>query len=157
MSDRGEAQALAERVGTALFQRDRSSHFLGVALDAIGPGYARMSMTVSEGMLNGVGICHGGFTYKLADDSFAYACNSHGRTAVGQSCTISYPASAHLGDRLTAECREVHRKGRSGTYDVVVTRQTGEVVALFRGQCRILDSHILDTPALGGPGGAAPT
>jgi acyl-CoA thioesterase len=157
MTDRGEAQALAERVGDVMFRRDRSSHFLGCTLEAIAPGFARMAMTVTEGMLNGVGICHGGFTFKLADDAFAYACNSHGRVAVGLTCTISYPAAAHLGDRLTAECREVHRKGRSGIYDVVVTRQTGEVVALFRGQCRSLDSHVLDAPALGGPGGAAPT
>lgn len=146
MTERGEAQALAEAVGAALVERDNSSRFLGVTLDAIAPGYARLSMTVTDAMLNGVGICHGGFTYKLADDSFAYACNAHGRVAVASSCTISYPAAAHLGDRLTAECREVHRKGRSGTYDAVVTRQTGEVVALFRGQCRFLDGHILDTP-----------
>lgn len=144
MTDHAKAQALAERVGAAIRKRDNSSRFLGVSLDAIGPGYARLSMTVTEDMLNGVGICHGGFTYKLADDAFAYACNSHGRVAVGQNCTITYPAAAHLGDRLTAEGREVFRKGRSGTYDVTVTTQTGDVVALFRGQCRILDGHILE-------------
>jgi acyl-CoA thioesterase len=144
MTDHAKAQALAERVGEAIRERDNSSRFLGVSLEAIGPGFARMSMSVTEDMLNGVGICHGGFTYKLADDAFAYACNSYGRIAVAQHCTITYSAPARLGDRLTAECREVLRKGRGGTYDVVVTTQTGEVVALFRGQCRILDGHIIE-------------
>ena len=144
MTEESKGQALAERVGAAIRERDNSSRFLDVALDAIAPGYARMSMTVTEDMLNGVGICHGGFSYKLADDAFAYACNSYNRVAVALSCTITYPAAARLGDRLTAECREIHRKGRNGTYDCVVTSQTGEVVALFRGQCRILEGHIIE-------------
>lgn len=144
MGDHGKALALAQRVGAAIHERDNSSRFLGVSLDEIRPGFARMSMTVTEDMLNGVGICHGGFTYKLADDAFAYACNSHNRMAVALSCTITYPSAARLGDRLTAECREVFRRGRNGTYDAVVSTQDGEVVALFRGQCRVIEGHIVE-------------
>jgi acyl-CoA thioesterase len=143
MTEAGKALDLAQRVGQAIMARDNSSRFLGVSLDEIRPGYARMSMTVTEDMLNGVAICHGGFTYKLADDAFAYACNSYDRIAVALSCTIAYPNPARLGDRLTAECSEVYRKGRNGTYDVAVINQEGVVVGLFRGQCRVLDGHIL--------------
>jgi acyl-CoA thioesterase len=138
------AQTLAERVGRAMFEKDESARFLGVTLDAIGPGFARMSMIVTRPMLNALNLCHGGFTFKLADDAFAYACNSHNRNAVGLSCTISYPAAAREGDRLTATCHEIHRKGRNGTYDVTVTKQDGEVVALFRGQCRVIEGHIVE-------------
>ena len=137
-------QELAERVGAAFGLRDATAGFLGIVLDEIRPGYARMSMTVTKDMLNGVAICHGGITYTLADTAFAYACNSHDRVAVALSCTITYPAAAKLGDRLTAQCHEIHRKGRNGTYDCAVTTQTGEVVALFRGQCRILEGHIVE-------------
>lgn len=137
-------QALAERVGQAIVEKDESSRFLGVRLEEIGPGFARMSMTVTHPMLNGLGLCHGGFTYKLADDAFAYACNSHNRPAVGLNCTISYLAPAREGDVLTATCEERHRKGRSGTYDVTVTNQSGEVIALFRGLCRVLDGQIVE-------------
>jgi acyl-CoA thioesterase len=136
-----DAQALAEQVGRAIMANDPSSHFLGVTLDEIRPGYARMSMRVTKDMLNGLGICHGGFTYKLADDAFAYACNSYNRHAVALACTITYPAAAQEGDLLTAECVETHRKGRNGTYDVTVSRPDGEVVALFRGHCRVIDGH----------------
>ena len=139
---------LAERVGRAMMARDASSHFLGVSLEEVRPGYARMAMTVTADMLNGLGLCHGGFTFKLADDAFAYACNSYNRNAVGVTCTVTYPASAHLGDRLVAEAVEVLRKGRTGLYDVTVANQKGEVVLLFRGQCRVVDGHILpDGPA----------
>jgi acyl-CoA thioesterase len=142
--DGNEAQVLAERVGQAMMARDASSRFLGVRLEEIRPGFARMTMTVTGDMLNALGTCHGGFTYKLADDAFAYACNSYNRSAVALSCQISYPAAAHEGDRLTAVCEERHRKGRSGTYDVTVSNQDGEVVALFRGHCRLLDGSYVE-------------
>lgn len=138
------AQDLAEQVGRAMLDRDDSARFLGVRLESIAPGRATLSMTVTAPMLNALKLCHGGFTFKLADDAFAYACNSHNRVAVGVSCTISYPAAARLGDRLTATAEERHRKGRGGTYDVTVTNQDGEVVALFRGLCRILDGAIVE-------------
>ncbi len=137
------SDALAARIGRAMMDRDASSRFLGVSLEEIRPGYARMAMTVTADMLNALGLCHGGFTYKLADDAFAYACNSHNRNAVGVACTVSYPAAARQGDRLVAEAHEVLRKGRTGIYDVAVTRQDGEVVLLFRGQCRVVDGHVL--------------
>jgi acyl-CoA thioesterase len=39
-----------------------------------------------------------------------------------------------MHDRLVAEASEVVRAGRSGVYDVRVTNQKGELVALFRGK-----------------------
>jgi acyl-CoA thioesterase len=139
-----DAGNLAARVGAAMQERDNSLGFLGVALEEIRPGYARMSMTVTAPMLNALGLCHGGFTYKLADDAFAYACNSYNRNAVGLNCTISYLAPAREGDVLTAICEERHRKGRSGTYDVTVTNQNGEVIALFRGLCRVVEGCYIE-------------
>lgn len=148
MSEAEEAAlTLARRVGAAMFERDASTRFLGVRLEDIRPGYARLSMRVTADMLNALGMCHGGFTYKLADDAFAYACNSHNRKAVALSCSITYPAAAREGDLLVAECVERHRKGRNGTYDVMVAREDGEVVALFRGHCRVIEGHVLPEEA----------
>lgn len=144
-------QRLAERVAEALARRDTTSRLLGIVLDEVAPGHAVMSMTVTGDMLNGVEIGHGGITYTLADTAFAFACNSHDRPAVALSCTITYPSAARLGDRLTARCHEVHRKGRNGTYDCTVTNQDGDVVALFRGQCRILEGHIVGHIVEGNP------
>ena len=39
-----------------------------------------------------------------------------------------------MHDRLVAEASEVARAGRKGVYDVRVTNQKGELVALFRGK-----------------------
>jgi acyl-CoA thioesterase len=78
-----EAQALAEAVAAAMFARDPASQGLGMRVDAIAPGYARMSMAIREDMLNGHRTCHGGFIFTLADSAFAFACNSHNLVTVG--------------------------------------------------------------------------
>ena len=69
------AQDLANAVAQAMYQNDRASQALGMVLDEVRPGYARMSMAVRPDMLNGHEICHGGMIFTLADSTFAFACN----------------------------------------------------------------------------------
>ena len=104
-----------------------------MTLDAVGPGSARLSMTVQKHMANGQKVCHGGYIFTLADSAFGYACNTHNQRTLSASATIDYLAPAFVEDRLTAEAREVERKDRRGIYDVKVVNQKGETVALLRG------------------------
>jgi len=143
MSDQGKAQQLAEAVAEALYARDHAVHTLGIALAEIRPGFARMTMTVRPDMLNSHDICHGGFTFTLADTAFAYACNSYNHITVAAGCDIVYPAAGRVGDLLTAVAEERLLRGRSGVYDVTVTNQKGEVTALFRGQCRRIEGKVI--------------
>lgn len=129
-----DAQRLAELAGRAMLERDPASRGLGMSLDAIGPGHARMSMPVREDMLNGHACCHGGYIFMLADSAFAFACNSHNFNTVGAGCTIEYLAPARPGDVLVAEAREQALQGKSGIYDVVVLDQDGRKIALLRGK-----------------------
>jgi len=138
-----EAQALAQAVGAAMFDSDPASQGLGMKVDAISPGHARMSMAVRADMLNGHGSCHGGFIFTLADSAFAFACNSHNLTTVGAACTIDYLAPARLHDVLTADASEQALAGKSGVYDVKVTNQDGRTVALFRGKSHRVSGHII--------------
>lgn len=134
MTETIEAEALAEAVGRGMYERDHCARAHGIALEAIAPGYARMGMTVRPDMVNGHDIGHGGMTFTLADTTFAYACNAGNHATVAAACSIVFPAPARLGDRLTAECRVAHQRGRAGVYDTIVTNQEGTVVGLFRGQ-----------------------
>jgi acyl-CoA thioesterase len=129
-----DPQALAELAGKTMYERDPASQRLGMALDEIRPGYARMSMRVREDMLNGHGTCHGGYIFMLADSAFAFACNSHNFNTVGAGCSIDYLAPGREGDLLTAEAVEQALSGKTGVYDIVVTDQDGRKVALFRGK-----------------------
>jgi acyl-CoA thioesterase len=129
-----DAQALAELAGKTMYERDPASQALGMRLDAIRPGYARMTMAVREDMLNGHRTCHGGYIFMLADSAFAFACNSHNFNTVGAGCTIDYLAPGRQGDLLTAEAVEQALSGKTGVYDITVTNQEGRTVALFRGK-----------------------
>ena len=130
----GELQALAELAGKTMYERDPASQALGMLLDEIRPGYARMSMRVRGDMLNGHATCHGGYIFMLADSAFAFACNSHNFNTVGAGCTIDYLAPGREGDVLVAEAVEQALAGKTGVYDIKVTNQEGRTVALFRGK-----------------------
>ena len=125
----------AARVGEAMFAADLASReFMQMELLACGPGRAVMRMVVREEMLNGHRICHGGFIFTLADSTFAFACNSHNKVAVAAGCSIEFLKPGQLGDVLTCEGIEQVLQGRHGVYDMKVTNQRGETVAMFRGK-----------------------
>jgi acyl-CoA thioesterase len=127
-------QEVAERVRAGMFAEDRAAQVLGMAVTAIGPGHATLTMAVREDMLNGHAICHGGLIATLADTAFAYGCNSYDELTVASGFAVDFIAPGRLGDVLTARCAEVSRAGRTGVYDVTVENQRGERVAVFRGR-----------------------
>ncbi len=69
-------------------------------------GWARTSLTVTLRMVNGHGICHGGYLFTLADSTCALACNAPGALTVASGAKITSVASAHKGDVLLAHARE---------------------------------------------------
>ena len=128
-------QDIARKVGETMFPADvASKDTMGMALLACEPGRAVMQMEVKELHLNGHRICHGGFIFTLADSTFAFACNSYNRNAVAAGCSIEFLRPGKLGDVLTCVGVEQTLSGRHGIYDMQVTNQDGEVVAMFRGK-----------------------
>jgi len=129
------ARASAERMWTA----DTASRDLGMRIEEVRAGYARLSMTLAPRMAQGHGTAHGGFVFALADSAFAFACNSYGPTTVAASCDITYLRPGVVGDELVAEAVERERYGRNGIYDVSVRRVSdGVVIAEFRGKSRTI-------------------
>lgn len=124
----------AAAAGAAMYARDAASQALGMALEEVREGYARLRMTVRADMLNGHGTCHGGLVFALADSAFAFACNSRGVTTVAAGCSIEFLAPAREGDELVAVAEERFLEGRHGVYDVGVRRADGSLVAAFRGR-----------------------
>ena len=124
----------SQRIAEAIWPADAASRWLGMKLEDVRPGYARLSMRVTENMVNAQKICHGGLIFALADSSFGYACNTHNQRALAAGASIDFLTPAHLGDVLVAECREEARAGRRGIYAARVTSQKGETIALFRGE-----------------------
>jgi acyl-CoA thioesterase len=150
MADASTAQQTADAVGAHLFANDRASKAMGMRIVAISEGAAFLEMKVRDDMLNGFDICHGGFITTLADSAFAFACNSTGEMTVAAGLTVDFLAPAKAGDVLTARAFEVVQSGRTGVYDITVTNQRGEQVAMVRGRAhRMKDRRVLPADGAG--------
>jgi len=125
---------IAQRSFETMWANDIASQDLGMQLEITGPGCARARFEVRNEMLNGHAVCHGGFLFALADSACAFACNSYNIVTVSSSASIEFVRPARLGDQLVAIATERHRGGRTGIYDVTITNQDQEVVALFLGR-----------------------
>ena len=127
----------ARRQARRLWEGDEASRSLGIELGDSGAGRATTHMSVTARMLNGHGICHGGYLFLLADSAFAFACNTRGMPVVASGADVAFLAPVHEGDELVATAVERLLQGRSGLYDVTVRR--GEQVVLeMRGRSRAL-------------------
>lgn len=133
MTEALTGDALARACADAMFSRDRHAQSLGLAIEEIRVGYARLALTIGDTMVNGHDIAHGGVTFTLADTAFAFACNSRNEPNVALQCSISFNAAVRRGERIVAvaEARTAGT-GRTSVYDITVTRGD-ELVALFRG------------------------
>ena len=90
----------------AMFADDVASQSLGMELAEAGEGTAVVRMRITDQMVNGHAIAHGGYLFMLADTAFACACNSYGPPVVAAGAEISFVASARLGDELVATAAE---------------------------------------------------
>lgn len=142
-------EEIASRSAEAMWAGDGASQALGIIVDQVGPGRAKLRMTVRPDMVNGHGIGHGGLTFALADSAFAFACNSYNRVTVAAGAEIRFRRPTRLGEELTAEATERSRSGRDGHYEVTV-RCEDVVVAEFVGHSREIGGTLFD--ALEEPG-----
>ena len=128
-----DLQKLAERVVARMFDNDPFSQWLGIERVLVRPGECRLAMTVKKEMLNGFAIAHGGITYSLADSCLAFASNSYGIQSVSIETSISHTRPVQEGDRLLAVSEELNLSNRIGIYQIKITDQKEELVALFKG------------------------
>ena len=143
-----DADYIAKASAAALWAEDKATQGLGAALVSVAPGEAVLRMAVADSMVNGHGICHGGFIFALAGSAFAFAANSRNQRNVAQTCTITFLAPAKLGDVLVAHGREIARVERTGLCDVAVTREgDGMAIAEFRGQSRTIKGELIASVA----------
>ena len=137
-------QDIARKCRDTMWWNDTALQNMGMTVDVDGPGAASVQFEVKAHMANGYDICHGGYIFALADSAFAFACNTYNRVTVAASATIEFIRPARPGDRLTATASEVHKGGRTGVYDIQVTNQDGDLVAIFRGRSYATREPVFD-------------
>mgnify|MGYP000123780146 CR=1 FL=1 len=116
-----------------MFEGDAFSKWLGVEIVEVSEGFAELKLTVREDMTNGFKIAHGGISYSLADSALAFASNSHGRKSVSVETSISHTKQCLVGDVMTAKAIEKSISNKIAIYEIIITNQKDETVALFKG------------------------
>ena len=116
-----------------MYTNDAFSQWLGIEVLDLKEGYCKVTMKMRENMTNGFKIAHGGVTYSLADSALAFASNARGDHALSIETSIAHARPAQVGDQLYAEAVEKSHTRRFGIYEVTVTNERDELVALFKG------------------------
>ena len=130
-----EQDKLSKEVVEFMMTKDLFSQWLGIEVEEITEGYSRIKMLIRGEMINGLGIIHGGVTFSLADSAFAFACNNRNNLSVALDTSINFLKPVHVNDVLVAEAKEIHNGKSTGLYQVIITNQHQQQVALFKGTC----------------------
>lgn len=125
----------------AQVEKETFAKVLNLKLVELDDGYSVVEMLFDpETMGNIYEMAHGGVIFALIDEAFETASNSHGTVAVALNVNITYIASPKPGSRLRAEAREIALTKRTGTYDIRVQDQDGQLIAT----CQALSYHKKD-------------
>ena len=130
-----EQDMLSKEVVEFMMTKDLFSQWLGIEVEEVTEGYSRIKMLIRGEMINGLGIIHGGVTFSLADSAFAFACNNRNNLSVALDTSINFLKPVHVNDTLIAEAKEIHNGRSTGLYQVIITNQHQQQVALFKGTC----------------------
>ena|SRR5665647_1142443 len=114
------------------FKKDMFIVNVGIELLEISPGYAKARLEVEEKHLNALKTVQGGVLFTLADIAFAAAINAHGSSAVLINANMSFVKTATKGT-LIAEAKETSINPKIATYNVNITDDEGDIVAIFQG------------------------
>jgi acyl-CoA thioesterase len=123
----------AKKVVDKMMEKDLFSQWMGIERLEEREGYCQLKMIIRPEMCNGFEIAHGGITYAFADSALAFASNSHGRHAVSIETSISHIKPLQPGDAIIATAQEKNITNRIGIYEIIIEKENGELVALFKG------------------------
>lgn len=123
----------AYNIVKGMLDNDPFSLWMGVELEEVREGYCRISCPVKQEMMNGFDVTHGGILFSLADSALAFASATYGRVALAIDNNISYLKKTVTGDRLTAEAEPVNVGHKTAVFQVRITNQQNELVALMKG------------------------
>ena len=139
-----DADQLADRVARHMLAAEGTGPAWGIVIEEARAGYSRLSMALTDDMLNGHRIAHGGMIFALADTAFAYACNGGNERTVAAQAGIVFLGPAEAGETLVAEAKQLSRVGRSGVTRVAVRTADGRPVAEFTGYSRTIGGAVVE-------------
>lgn len=122
-----------------MIEEDNFAKFMGIKLLKLEKGYSKVSMSITNDMVNLHNVAHGGAIFTLADVAFAAAGNSHGRKAVALSMNINYRSPVKEGMNLIAEASEESVGRKTALYRMTVKTDDGKLIASSQGTVFIIN------------------
>ena len=107
--------------------------FLGMKLEGLTPGFSKVSMKLRPEHRNFNGMTFGGIIAALADQAFAYACNSASFPSIASQFNIHFISGPAEDDELVAEGRVLKSGKRVGLTEMTVTNRDGKLIARATG------------------------
>lgn len=108
---------------------DPFARFLGATLEAVRPGYARMSLVLRPELAGPHGMTHGGTVFALAEAALAAATHAYNLVHLALNVNITFHQATRPGDTLVAEVQEQRAGNRTGGYTITVTDQHEQLIA----------------------------
>lgn len=113
--------------------KDPFANLLGITVDEVKEGYSKVSMNITDNMLNIHNTVNGGVIFSLADVAFAIASNTYDQTAVGINVNMNFIAAGFSDDKLIAIAKEVSKNPKLGFYHMEVRNERDQLIATADG------------------------
>ena len=123
-----------QKVREAIFEAVRKEPFaraMQMELVKLEDGHSVVQMVYEPEKMNNIyARAHGGAIYALIDEAFETAGQTGGTIAVALNVNVTYVSSPEPGQRLQAEACRVSQTRKTASYDIKVTDNNGQVIAL---------------------------
>ncbi len=116
-----------------LLKNDSFSQWMGIKVMEADDGYCKLSCRITDHMLNGYGVTHGGILFSLADTALAFAAASSGRVSLVVDHSISFTNSSKQSELITAEASIEHQSHKLSVGTVKISDKTGRTLCVTKG------------------------
>ncbi len=104
---------------------------LNMELVELDEGHSVVHMVYEPDKMNNIyDRAHGGALFALIDEAFETAGQTNGTVAVALNVNVTYVSSPKPGLQLRAEANRVSQTRKTASYDIKVTDENGDLIAL---------------------------
>ncbi|PWN06453.1 PaaI family thioesterase [Rhodohalobacter mucosus] len=121
-----------EEIVNRMMKDDAFSRWMGVSVLEVREGYCKITCPVSEQMLNGYRVTHGGILFSLADSALAFSAATYGRVSLAIDNSISFTKKSTAGDRLVAVSECINLTHKTGLFEVRVLNEKEDLLAVMK-------------------------
>jgi len=115
------------------FDSSPFAQYMGMTVEELTKGYAKIKMPVRPEFLNFENMLHGGVVSSLLDQAFGCSLNTLDYIYVAVQLNINFMSTVPAGETLFAEGKVVHAGRSLGIAEMTVSDSQGKLIARASG------------------------